>query len=169
MTVRGKTFLVGVEDSDSSVRSVSYVADMIGAREDCQIVLLHVLPPIPPEFLEFGGAEDPATEQKLDETVKLDQARWIEEAKKAAEPIVENAKMILYRIGVLPSRVNVTFSQTIHRPDIVRELLETAQKQHCGTIVVGRESYPSFQEMFHHHIGEELVKKGQGVAVWVIA
>ena len=44
MTVRGKTFLVGVEDSDSSVRSVSYVADMIGAREDCQIVLLHVLP-----------------------------------------------------------------------------------------------------------------------------
>ena len=99
----------------------------------------------------------------------MDQARWIEEAKKAAEPIVENAKMILYRIGVVPSRVSIIFSQTIHRPDIVRELLETAQKQHCGTIVVGRESYPSFQEMFHHHIGEELVKKGQGVAVWVIA
>ena len=168
MAVRGKTFLVGVDDSDSSVRSVSYVAEMIGAQEDYQIVLLHVLSPIPPEFLEFGGAEDPATEQKLEETLKKEQAHWIEEAKKAAEPILENAKTILYRVGVLPGMVSAVFSQSIHRPDIVRELLETAQKQNCGTIVVGRESYPSFKEMFHHHVGEELVQKGPGLAIWVI-
>lgn len=169
MSVRGKTFLVGVDDSDSSIRSISYVADMIGAREDCHVVLLHVLPPIPPEFLEFGGSEDPKTEQKLDETLKHEQAQWIESAKKAAEPLLDNAKTILYRIGVLPASVSVVFSQSIHRPDIVRELLETAHKQNCGTIVVGRESYPGFKEMFHHHVGEELVQKVQGVAVWVIA
>ncbi len=169
MAVRGKTFLVGVDDSDSSIRSISYVADMIGSRKDYHVVLLHVLPPIPPEFLEFGGAEDPKKEQQLDATLKKEQAQWIEEAKKAADPILDNAKTILYRIGVLPAMVSVVFSQSIHRPDIVRELMETAHKQSCGTIVVGRESYPSFKEMFHHHIGEELVQKGQSFAVWVIA
>ncbi|MEO8326394.1 MAG: universal stress protein [Nitrospirota bacterium] len=167
--MRDKTLLVGVDGSDSSIRSVSYVAEMVGARENFHIVLFHILPPIPPELLEFGGAEDPATERKLDETLKKEQAEWIENAKKAAEPLVDNAKTILYRTGVLPAMVSVVFSQSIHRPDIVRELIEAAHKQHCGTIVVGRESYSSFKEMFHHHVGEELTKKGQGLAIWVIA
>ncbi len=167
--MRDKTLLVGVDGSDSSIRSVSYVAEMVGARENFHILLFHILPPIPPELLEFGGAEDPATERKLDETLKKEQAEWIENAKKAAEPLVDNAKTILYRTGVLPAMVSVVFSQSIHRPDIVRELIEAAHKQHCGTIVVGRESYSSFKEMFHHHVGEELTKKGQGLAIWVIA
>jgi hypothetical protein len=119
--------------------------------------------------LEFGGAEDPATEQKLDETLKKEQAQWIEDAKKAAEPILDNAKTILYRIGVLPAMVSIVFAQSIHRPDIVGELIGTAHKQNCGTIVVGRESYSSFKEIFHHHVGEELATKGQGFAVWIIA
>ena len=167
--VRDKTFLVGVDDSVASIRSVSYVADLIGARKDFHVVLFHVLPSIPPELLEFGGAEDPGTEQKLDKALKKEQAQWIENAKKTAEPMLDNAKMILYRIGMLPAMITTVFSQSIHRPDIVRELIETARKQNCGTIVVGRESYSSFKEIFHHHVGEELAEKGQGFAIWVIA
>lgn len=167
--VRDKTFLIGVDDSDSSIRSVSYLAEMIGAREDFHIVLFHVLPPIPPELLEFGGAEDPETEQKLDQELKKKQAQWIENAKKAAEPMLDNAKTILYRIGMLPAMITTVFSQSIHRPDIVHELMETANKQNCGTIVVGRESYSSFKEMFHHHVGEELVRQASSLAIWVIA
>ncbi len=167
--VRDKTFLVGVDGSDSSIRSVSYVAEMIGAREDCHVVLFHVLPPIPPELLEFGGAEDPEKEQKLDQTLKKEQAQWIEDAKKAAEPMLDNAKTILYRIGVLPTMITTVFSQSIHRPDIVRELIETARKQSCGTIVVGRKSYSSFKEMFHHHVGEELARQAPDFTIWVIA
>ena len=167
--VKNKTFLVGVDGSESSIRSVSYVADMIGAREDFQVVLFHVLPPIPPELLEFGGAEDPEKEQSLDQILKKEQAQWIENAKKAAEPMLDNAKTILYRIGVLPAMITTVFSQSIHRPDIVHELIETAHKQNCGTIVVGRESYSNFKEMFHHHVGEELVRQTSSFAVWVIA
>ncbi|MCA9500613.1 MAG: universal stress protein, partial [Nitrospira sp.] len=124
--VRDKTFLIGIDGSDSSIRSISYVAEMVGTRENFHIVLFHILPPIPPELLEFGGAEDPATEQKLDETLKREQAQWIDNAKKAAEPILENAKTILYRLGVSPARITTLLSQTIHRPNIARELLETA-------------------------------------------
>ncbi len=54
--VRDKTLLVGVDDSDSSIRSVSYVADMVGARENFHIVLFHVLPSIPPELIGIRGS-----------------------------------------------------------------------------------------------------------------
>jgi K+-sensing histidine kinase KdpD len=50
----------------------------------------------------------------------------------------------------------------------VRDILESAQKLHCGTIVVGRDTFPSYKEMFKKHIGEELVQKGQGFAIWVV-
>ncbi len=166
---RDKTILVGVDDSDASIRIVSYVAKMMGAREDFHVVLFHLLPSIPPELLEFGGAEDPGTEQQLDDALKKEQAQWIQNAKKTAEPILDNAKAILYRVGVLPAMITTVFSPSIHRPDIVRELIETAHKQNCGTIVVGREPYSSFKEMFHHHVSEELVQKGQNFAIWVIS
>jgi hypothetical protein len=52
--VRGKTFLVGVDDSDSSIRSVSYVAEFIGAREDFHVVLFHVLPRFLRNFWNSG-------------------------------------------------------------------------------------------------------------------
>jgi hypothetical protein len=60
---------------------------------------------------------------------------------------------------------------SIHPPPgyFVGELIGTARKQNCGTIAVGRESYSSFKEMFHHHVGEELVRQAPGFAVRVIA
>jgi len=81
---------------------------------------------------------------------------------------MNNAKTILYRMGLVPEMVTTVFSRSIHRQDIVRELIETARHQNCGTIVVGRESYPSFKDMFHHHVEEELVRQARGMAIWVI-
>src|SRR5210317_1800410 len=166
MMARDRTFLVGIDDSEATLRTVSYVAETLGPQKGFNVVLLHVLPPIPPELLEFGGSEDPKTEQRLDAELKKDQAQWIEQAKQAAEPLVEKMKGIFLRVGISADMITTVFAESIHRPDFVRELLETAHKQKCGTIVVGRKSYPSFKEMFHHHVGEELVRKGEGFAIW---
>jgi len=168
MMVRDRTFLVAIDDSEATLRTVSYVAETLGPQKGFYVVLLHVLPPIPPELLEFGGSEDPKTEQRLDEQLKKDQAQWIEQAKQTAEPLVEKMKGMFFRVGVSADMITTVFTESIHRPDFVRELLETAHKQNCGTIVVGRKSYPKFQEMFHHHVGEELVRKGEGFAIWVV-
>lgn len=167
--VRERIFLIGINDSEAAFRSVAYVAGMAGSRDDCRIILLHVLPPIPPELLEFGGAEDPGTEHRLNEALKQEQFQWVEKAKKAAEPLLEHARAILYRSGIPPHNISTRISQSIHRPDIVRELIESAEEHHCGTIVVGRETYSSFQEMFHRHVGEELARHAVGFAIWVIA
>ncbi len=50
-----KNVLVSVDASEASMRVMIYVAEMIGAHRQCRVYLFHVLPPIPPELLEFGG------------------------------------------------------------------------------------------------------------------
>ena len=166
--VRDKNIIIGVDGSESSFRAVTYVAEMIARQKGVLVVLLHVLPPIPPELLEFGGSEDPEKERHLGEELKKDQAQWIDKAKREAEPILQRAKSALYQVGVPPEAVTTLFSESIHQPEIVRELIEAAQKQDCGTVVVGRESYSGFSEMLHRHLGEELVREGKGFAIWVI-
>jgi K+-sensing histidine kinase KdpD len=45
------------------------------------------------------------------------------------------------------------------RKDLVAEILKTARHNHCGTIVVGYNSYPWIQEQFHTHISEQLISE----------
>ena len=51
---------------------------------------------------------------------------------------------------------------------VVANILEAARANQCGTVVVGRQSFSWPQELSQHHIGEELLRKGQGLAIWVV-
>ena len=55
-----------VDQSSSSKRAVEYVATVLATRRGFQLCLAHFLSQLPPEMLEFGGAEDPEREQQLD-------------------------------------------------------------------------------------------------------
>lgn len=165
---RTDKMLIAVEDSEASMKAVAYVSQMVRGREHIQICLFHVLPPIPPKLLEFGGAENPNKETILSTDLKVAQAQWMEKAKNAAQPSLKTAQTILRNHGVSPHNISTDFSSSIHKLDVVREVLEAAKKWDCGTVVVGRHTLPWVQELFHRHIGEELVQKGQGFAVWVV-
>jgi nucleotide-binding universal stress UspA family protein len=165
---RTNKILVAVDDSEASLKAVTYVAQMVRGRDPIYICLFHVLPPIPPRLLEFGGAEDPEKEQVLSAELKTAQLEWIEKAKDAARPSLKTAQIILGDHGVSQDRISIHFSSSIHKPNVVREVLEAAKQRHCGTVVVGRHRLPWVQELFHQHKGEELVEKGQECSVWVV-
>lgn len=165
---RKDKILIAVDDSEASIKAVIYVTQMLRGRKDIHVRLLHVLPSIPPELLEFGGAEDPQTEQRLSADLRQSQARWIETAKSNAQPSLDNAMAILLNGGLSPHEVSTTFSSSIHRPDVAREILEAARNWNCGTLVVGRHAHSWIKELSSSHVGEELVRKGQGFAIWVI-
>ena len=163
MMLRDRTFLVGIDDSEATLRTVSYVADTLGPQKGFQVVLLHVLPPIPPKLLEFGGSEDPQAEQGLDAELQKDQAQWIERAKQTAEPLVEKVKGIFLRVGVSADMITTVFAESIHRPDFVRELLETAHKTElwnhcCWTGIV-----PKFQGNVSPPCGRRVGSKRAGL------
>ncbi len=160
--------LIAVDDSAASLKAVIYVAQMIQGRDSIHINLFHVLPPIPPRLLEFGGAEDPQREQLLSAELKAAQAEWVEKAKDAARLSLKSAQTILRDHGVPQDHINTHFSESIHKPNVVRNVLEAAKQWHCGTVVVGRHRLPWVQEFFHQHTGEGLVERGHEFSVWVV-
>jgi nucleotide-binding universal stress UspA family protein len=168
LMVRTDKFLIAVDESATSIKAVSYVSQILRGRTDVHVRLLHVLPPIPPGFLEFGGAEHPQLEQRLSGELRRDQARWIETAKHNAQSSLDKARDILIQAGLSPYDVSTSFSSPIHRPDVAHEILKVAQTFQCGTLVVGRYTRSWIRELLSTHVGEELVRKGQGFAIWVV-
>jgi nucleotide-binding universal stress UspA family protein len=160
--------LLAIEASEASMKAVAYVAEIVRGHETIHICLFHALPPIPPRLLEFGGTEDPQKEQELRTELKSAQSEWIEKAKDAVQPWITRARAILQDHGVSHSQISTHFSHTIHKLDIVREILNAAKQSDCGTVVVGRHRLPFVQDLFYHHTGEGLVEQAQELAVWVV-
>ena len=160
--------LLAIEDSEASMKAVAYVAEMVRGHEAIHICLFHALPPIPPRLLEFGGTEDPQKEQALRTELQSAQTEWIEKAKAAVQPSITRARAILQDHGVSQSQISTHFSHTIHKLDVVREILTAAKQFHCETVVVGRHRLPWVEELFHHHTGEGLVEQGPELSVWVV-
>ena len=161
--------LIAVDDSEASTRAVAYMSQMVGRHPNIQVRLFHVLPAIPPELLEFGGSEDPETEHRLSMELKKVQAQWIEKAKQEAQSSLDKARTMLCEGGFSAHAISTTLSPTIHKPDVVREVLEAARDWGCGTIVVGRHAHSRVHELSPRHVGEELARKANGFAIWVVA
>jgi nucleotide-binding universal stress UspA family protein len=163
-----KHILIAVDDSEASDRAVAYVGSIIGGCEGFRVCLLHALPPLPRELLEFGGSEDPQQEEREEACIKTEQARWIEAVAQAAEPVFARAKHILHEARVPEDTVETQVVDTVNTQDTVFDILETAHARHCGTVVVGRKSYHGLKALVTSHVSDELISQGEGLAVWVV-
>ena len=134
--------LLALDGSDASEKEVEYVAEMVSKREDLFFHLAHVLPPS--TIAESEGARE------------------------AARATLERLRQRLCDGGVAPDRVDIGTLQGGTDPTLAVALLDLARDQECGTIVVGRNSLPWYRELVHHHPADELVRRSEGVAVWVV-
>jgi nucleotide-binding universal stress UspA family protein len=161
------SLFVVIDESVASRHTLQYVGALVGKRRGFRIVLGYVLPPLPTELLEFGGAENPENEKKLSKELKGEQKRWLSGARRKARDIFTSAHMVLRRARVPGSVVKTT---TIYLPegqDPVDKLLEVADLHRCHTIVIGRHPVSRFQEFFGGDPAEKLVRRIHGPAVWV--
>src|SRR5215471_9931038 len=163
-----KNMLIAVDASEASYRAVTYVGSIIGGREDCRVCLLHALPPLPRELLEFGGSSDPKQEEQEETRLKAEQTHWAEAATQAAEPIFTRAQRILQEAHVPVHAVETQLVDTVNTQDLVQDILETAQRGNFGTVVVGRESFHGFKALFTSHVGDALIRQAYGLTVWVV-
>ena len=161
------SLFVVIDESGASRHTLQYVGALVGKRRGFRIVLGYVLPSLPTELLEFGGAENPEKEEKLGKELKGEQKRWLSVARRKAREVFTGAHMVLRRAGVPGSVVKTT---TIYLPegqDPVDKLLEVADPHRCHTIVIGRHPVSRFQEFFGGDLAEKLVRRVHGPAVWV--
>lgn len=160
--------LVAVDDSEASNRAVTYVAEMLGRRRGFGVLLAHVLPPVPPEFREFGGSEDPDKERQLTAELHAARAHWIEAVQRAAQPVLERAKAILRDAHVPASAIDTHCAPEMSGKDVMADILQVAQQHNCNTIVVGRESLLGLQKLIQPHVADALIHRGRGMTIWVV-
>lgn len=135
--------LLALDGSASSEKEVEYVARMVSQRDDTHVHLAHCLPPT-----TIGESES---------------------AGEAARELLEGLQRHLCDRGVAPGRVDLGTIRSDGQSSIAEALLDLARDQRCDTIVVGRNSLPWHRELLHHHPADELVRRAEGVAIWVVA
>jgi len=161
------SLFVVVDESGASRHTLQYVGALVGKRSGFRIFLAYVLPSLPPELLEFGGAENPEKEEKLGKELKTEQKRWLSVSRRKAREVFTGAHMVLRRASVPGSVVKTTTIYLPEEQDPVDKLLEMADLHRCHTIVIGRHPVSRFQELFGGDLAEKLVRRVHGPAVWV--
>jgi nucleotide-binding universal stress UspA family protein len=168
MKYSSKRILLGIEDSESSTRVVEYVADLASGNGGFVIYAFHAVGPVPLELREFRGAEDPKTEEKLDSLLYRKREEWIETAKSQARSLLNSVTLQLSALGIPENTITTHVIVLDHKEDLIGEILKTASRNQCGTIIVGQSSFPWFKELFASHTGEELLKQSEGFAICVV-
>jgi K+-sensing histidine kinase KdpD len=165
---RNKRILVAVDDSKASMRVVNYVAKLIAGKKDFTVCLLHVLAALPPELTEFRGSEDPVREKELGKELKDKRAQWIERSKTKALPALRKAKSIFKKARLPAQAVDTEFWIDINSKGLAGDILDAAQLNKCSTVVVGRKSFSWLEEIFRHHVADELVRDAHNLTIWVV-
>lgn len=161
-----KRLLIAVDDSEASHKAVAYVSGMIDGHPGYDVCLLHALPPAPP--VEHGGSEDPLMETILDANLQKKLAEWVKREQQSAEPLLENAKAELRRAQIDQDKVSIRYVLASNVDDLVTKILSAAEKDHRGTIVVGRETFTGLDKIFRHHVADDLIRRGEGRTIWVV-
>jgi K+-sensing histidine kinase KdpD len=74
----------------------------------------------------------------------------------------------LSALGIPENTITTHVIVLDHKEDLIGEILKTASRNQCGTIIVGQSSFPWFKELFASHTGEELLKQSEGFAICVV-
>ncbi len=160
--------LVIIDNSSGSKRAVEYLAAVIGRRRGFHVHLLHLLSPLPPELVEFGGAEDPQKEQQLQAELRHDQKAWIASARNAAKAVLGDATEVLRRAGISAHEISLGRPYPTESRDAARTVLNEARSKRCHTIVIGHESHSWFRELVGGHLAEHLLREARGLTIWVV-
>jgi nucleotide-binding universal stress UspA family protein len=160
--------LIVVDESAGSKRAVDYVARMIGRRRGFHVHLLHLLPPLPPELMEFGGSEDPLKEELLQAELHRDQQTWIASRRDSAKPALDEAIRSLHEAGLARRQIDCECPGPMDDRDISSAVLSQARAKRCRTIVIGHESHSWFHELAGGNLCEHLFRISSVFTLWVV-
>lgn len=157
--------LVAIDGSECSTRAVKYAAEMLRARPDAEVMVFHVLAPLPPQLLEHGGSEDPKKETRLETKLQKDQRDWYKREQDAEQEILQTAKTVLVQAGLDGAQIQVKLG---YEDNIARNIIETARSDRYTTIVVGRHGHSGIKRFSLEGVTMHLIREGSGLTIWVV-
>lgn len=164
----GKEILIVLDDSRSSWRAVRYAARIMERGKGFRVCLVHLLPSLPPELLEHGGAQNPAKEGEVEAELKAEQEEWLGSAKKAAQRNLERAAGMLRSPSLPRKSIQLLIGEAGDGKEAAERIFELADRCKCRSIIIGREAASRLHSFFSTELPDELLLHAKGFAVWVI-
>jgi nucleotide-binding universal stress UspA family protein len=161
-----KRILVAVDTSNASRLAVRYVADLLAGSSGFHVGLIHL--ELPPRMLEWGGSDDPAVEDRVSEERAEDYREMEGTVIESGQELLQQYQRILAERQVDVAAQLVQLEEPLDATHITNHILKTARDRDYCTVAVGRNSFTLLQRLFRHHVGEELLRQGHGIAVWVV-
>ncbi len=161
--------LVVLDGSEAARHAVDYVGKLVGRHQGFRVCVAHVLPELPSDLLEHGGAGDPRLEERLESKLRAEQRRWIAARKREARRALGDAVASLRRTGLRPSAVTTRFCGPASEAGVADEILRLARTQKCLTVVIGRRRLSWLDHLFDVDLRADLARRGGAIAIWGIA
>lgn len=164
-----KKILLAVDGSDSSLRAVRHVGEILGGRNRFEVTLFYVCS-VPPRLLEHGGSEDPNVEQKLEEALEAEYQQWKKtKCEEIEKKIFGKAINVLKEQGVAEeyTRVSTRVVAEAH-PDVAFQILLEQQENEYDVIALGRRGLSAFKEFMFGSVTFKVVHHAKNCAVWVV-
>ena len=161
-----KRILVAADASAGSRRAVNYVADLLEDAPDLQIGLVNF--ESPPTMSEWGGSEDPEIENRVDSERSYAFDEMEKESVDKGNVVLQHVRRFFAEKRIELTELLVKFEQPLDPKHLADCILKTAKEHDYETVVVGRESFSSPTRPFDRRVGEELIRNGDGVTIWIV-
>ncbi len=147
----GKNILVAMDRSESAMRAVDFVGELMGGH-DFNVTLLHVIRN--GEQIQAGASYKPVPEEDIQ----------TEEQK--IRRVFDEAKRRLIDYGFKPD--HMTSKVITGVSSLPRAIVQEAEQGGYSPIVIGRRGLSKFQEFFMGSVSNQVIQLGVEQAVWVV-
>ncbi|MDY0040652.1 MAG: universal stress protein [Desulforhabdus sp.] len=157
-------FLVALDDTPGSLKSVHYINRVLMGVRHIQLTLFHVLDTVSPNLLKREEVQ--RIERIHEEQPHLSGYFWTTENEEKMLETFHEAKLLLLEGGFPEEQIKTHFS--VHSADVAHVILREAETLKCSTIVLGRRGLGRVKEFFLGSVSNTVTKFAREMTVWVV-
>ena len=160
MTNKDKQILLGIDGSKASMAAVEYLGFTFGKNARLKIDLLHILPGIPPLFLEPGESMAEMVQlQDFSEQVQ-------EENRRKAASMMEEAKGVLIGAGIDHANIRTLIREG--SSGVARDILAMEEGGTYDAIVLGRHGMSAAEQFLMGSVTHKVLQHTKGLPLCVV-
>jgi len=153
--------LIATDGSLCASHALHYTGFIFKDKEDIDIVVIHVLPPLPPILTERKIGDDDFAKWQMEFREK-----WLKRYEEKANHILNEAKEMLLKQGIDEKkiRIEVYFSRSTVAKDLLFYFIGGA----FDALVLGRRGLSKIEELVIGSVSERIIHAEDTPPVWIV-
>jgi nucleotide-binding universal stress UspA family protein len=143
--------LVAVDDSEMSLRAVSYAGEMLKDLKAVKVHILHIINDPEEDFF-------PDMKQK---------EQWLIDEKKRMAPFLNRYREVLLENAIPGEHISLHL-KVRSCPSIAECILNERKALDCKTVVIGRKGVSREEEFLFGSVSNRIIHKARACTVWVV-